>query len=147
MSQPPEAWAVRVMEALMSIDRSAHPIWWVSRDEVVTEVLLRMRVGEFAPHNKNAFKRYNADIFRCHICNHKLPENSRAPNTTAHLDLHRRQVRYILDPSVDCPSWEHTDEPTEEEVRALDDQLQRRSDRIQAQARGFDIIHKPRRTP
>lgn len=123
----PERWAGRVMEALLRVRaaRGGH-IHSVTNDEIVTAVLLELRVGTFKEGNLNIFKRYSFDTFRCHVCNHVLPVGAHAPDTVEHLSHHRRQVRQALNP--DChytDDWRYSDEPTEEEVRQEDERITR----------------------
>lgn len=106
---------------------SSAPTNYVS-DELISAVLLDMRVGTFAEGNKNLFKRYSFDIFRCHVCNHVLPTGSHAPHTTAHLSLHRMQVRAVLNENYrNHPDWSFTNEPTKEEVVQADSILEYRA--------------------
>ncbi len=114
----PDAFAARVMESYLRLRRPTQLLW---DDELLTAILLDIRVGTFKEGNLNMFKRYCFDVFRCHVCNHVLPIGSHAPDTTAHMTLHRHQVMAVLNATFSPdPSWEHTDEPTEEEVRQED---------------------------
>lgn len=121
----PEGWAARVMEAFIRVrNEYGGRMHDILADDVVTKVLLELRIGKFLPGNLNMFKRYTFDTFRCHLCNTVLPPGAHAPDTTAHLSLHRNQVKQALRPEARfTDDWEHTDEPTEEEVRQEDERI------------------------
>lgn len=124
MSQPPEHWSVRVFEALLAVQPKI-PFTFARRsnteDEVVTQVLLYMRVGISNDFNVNLFKRFSADHFYCYVCGLHLKSvlNHKGaiiefPDTRGHLALHRKQVRAAIDPHINKynppETWEHTDE-------------------------------------
>lgn len=134
----PDGWAARVMESYM---RKRHPGQLLWDDELITAILLDLRIGEFKEGNLNMFRRYCFDVFRCHVCNHVLPYGAHAPDTSAHLHLHRTQVMVVLNAGFSPePDWSFTDEPTEEQVRQEDQRCEALS-----QGTGQGVLQEVRR--
>ena len=121
---PPDEWCVRVFETAMKVTGFANR--YVLDDEYISAILLKMRIGEFKEFNLNGVKRYNRNLFRCHVCNAVLrAENGVPPNTAAHVDMHKKQVRQALNiEGRYIDDWTYAVEPTLEEVQKLDAELE-----------------------
>lgn len=138
----PDEWAARVMEALIESGRSFS---WMAQDEVVTEVLLRMRFGHFEEKNKNLFQRYSPSLFRCHVCNAVIEGvNGAASSTGPHLQMHRNQVMGVLAPDsiYADDAWSCTETPTWEAIERVDRELGLRQELYLAD---FQIVPREKR--
>lgn len=110
----PDAWAARVMEALLRID---HPET-LSPMARVQGILLKLCADDWDPNvtriHDICFARIKGSASsRCLICGHRIEATvSLELVSKYHRDLHQTQVEFVLQLEDQEPSWRHVDGST-----------------------------------